>query len=196
MRVLLDPKATALGLKRIAMEIVEHNRGTRGLLLVGIRRGGVPVMQRIADWIRELEGAEVPTGTVDITLYRDDAATALPNPRIGASHMPSTVDGMRVVLVDDVLYTRRTVRAALDAIMDYGRPDNIELAVLIDRSGRQLPIQPDYRVKRVEGLADSDRIDVFSRNGELQAIVQPKDAQSIPPEAPPPTRPSGTGDDP
>jgi pyrimidine operon attenuation protein / uracil phosphoribosyltransferase len=195
MRVLLDPEETSRGLKRVAMEILEHNRGTRGLLLVGVRRGGVPVMQRIADWIREIEGEEVPTGTVDITLYRDDAAHALPNPRIGPSQMPSSVDGMRVILVDDVLYTRRTVRAALDAIMDYGRPDVIELAVLIDRSGRQLPIRPDYRVKRVEDLSDSDRIDVFSHDGQLQAVVQPMGAQTIPPGGPPPAQSAEDGGD-
>lgn len=183
MRVLLEPAEVDRGLRRIAVEIVEHNRGTERLLLVGIRRGGVTVMHQIARWIEKLEGTSVPTGTVDITLYRDDAAHALPNPRIGPSEMPATVDGKRVVLIDDVLYTRRTVRAALDAVLDYGRPANIELAVLIDRSGRQLPIQPDYRVKRVEDVGEEERIDVFEQDDGLMVVIQPTSAPSIPPKS-------------
>jgi pyrimidine operon attenuation protein/uracil phosphoribosyltransferase len=135
----------------------------------------------LAHWLRELEGVGVPVGTVDITLYRDDAATALPNPRIGPSEIPCTLDGKHVILVDDVLYTRRTVRAAIDAVLDYGRPANIELFALVDRAGRQLPIQPDYKVKRVEDVGADERVDVFEHEGRLQVAILPKSAPSLPP---------------
>jgi len=114
----------------------------------------------------------VPVGAVDIALYRDDASTALPKPQIGRSEIPFEVEGHRIVLVDDVLYTGRTVRAAVDALLDYGRPKKIELAVLIDRGGRELPIQPDFLVKVCEVDA-SDRIDVVEDASGLRAIVYP-----------------------
>src|SRR5262245_35046886 len=116
MKLLLDRESTARGLRRMAGEIIERHRGAEDLVLVGIRRGGVPVASALAHWIAELEGQSVPLGTVDITLYRDDAATALPNPRIGPSEIPVPIAGRRVILVDDVLYSGRTVRAALDAL--------------------------------------------------------------------------------
>src|SRR5687767_3132330 len=135
MRVLVDAEAVARGLRRVAVEILERHRGTSGLMLVGVRRGGIDIAAAIRSHIRELEGHEIPMGSVDITFYRDDAATALPNPRIGPSEMPGPVDEARIILVDDVLFTGRTIRAAIDAIMDYGRPACIELAVLVDRGG-------------------------------------------------------------
>lgn len=181
MQVLLDGSSVARGLRRIAGEIVEKNEGTDGLLLVGIRRGGIAVMEAIAGYIEQFEGKAVPAATVDITLYRDDAATALPSPRIGPSEMPYTVDGLRVILIDDVAFTRRTIRAALDAVLDYGRPKSIELAVLIDRAGGELPIQPDYVVKRVGDVPPDHRIDVLADGGELIAVMQPSSAPSVPP---------------
>ncbi len=181
MRVLLEAEEIARGLRRIAGEIAERHPGLDGVVLVGIRRGGEPLAKALGRWLTELEGVEIPIGSVDITLYRDDAATALPNPRIGPSHIPTDLDGKHVILVDDVLYTRRTVRAAFDAVFDYGRPQNIELFALIDRAGRQLPIQPDYSVKRVEDIDDDERIDVFEQEGGLMAVVQPTSAPSIPP---------------
>ena len=180
MRVILDPDSVARGLRRVAVEIVERHRGTSGLVLVGIRRGGVPVAQRVAEWVQELEQKSIPVGSVDITLYRDDAATALPNPRIGPSQMPCSIDGKRVVLCDDVVFTGRTVRAAIDAVMDYGRPRRVELAALIDRGGRELPIQPDYCLKQVE-VAGEDRVDVIVAEDGLHAIVQPATAPSVTP---------------
>lgn len=183
MQVLLEGDGVERGLRRIAGEIVEKNRGVQGLLLVGIRRGGIPVMRRLAHWISELEGVAVACGTLDITLYRDDAATALPSPRIGPSEMPHSVDGLRVVLVDDVVHTRRTTRAALDAVLDYGRPAAIELCVVIERDGGELPIQPDYSIKQVTDLSPEQRIDVFERDGQLLVVLQPKSAPSIPPTA-------------
>jgi pyrimidine operon attenuation protein / uracil phosphoribosyltransferase len=186
MQDLLDPESLARGLRRIAGEILEKNRGTKNLLLVGVRRGGLPIMAEIARWIEELEGSQVRTGSVDITLYRDDAATALPSPRIGPSEMPHSIDGLRVVLIDDVAHTRRTTRAALDAVLDYGRPSAIELCVVIDREGGELPIQPDYYVKKVTGLAPTERIDVISSAGGLLAVVQPYTAPTVPPGPPRP----------
>src|SRR4029079_9194757 len=114
MRVLIDAESVTRGLRRVAGEIVERHRGVDGLVLVGVRRGGVGIAREIARWIRELEQTDIPVGTVDITLYRDDAATALPNPRIGPSEIPSSIEGARVVLIDDVLFTGRTIRAAID----------------------------------------------------------------------------------
>ncbi len=184
MEVLLDPEAVTRGLRRVAGEIVERHRGTETLLLVGIRRGGVPVARELARWVRELEGRELPVGTVDITLYRDDAATALPNPRIGPSEIPGTIDGLVVVLCDDVLFTGRTVRAAIDALLDYGRPRRIELAALVDRGGRELPIRPDYVVRALELPADK-QIDVVDDGNGLRAFVRPSGAPSIPPNTEP-----------
>ena len=180
MQVLLDQEAVARGLRRVAGEIVERHRGTGNLLLVGIRRGGVHVAEQLNHWLKELEG-EVPMGTVDISLYRDDAATALPNPRIGPSEIPVSLNGVEVIVVDDVLYTGRTVRAALDALMDYGRPARVELAVLVDRDGRELPIRADYVVKNFE-IPRDHRVDVVSKREGLEVIVQPSSAPTVPPE--------------
>lgn len=182
MRVVLDEDGVTRGLRRVAGEIVERHRGARDLVIVGVRRGGVVLAEQLARWIRELEDSEIPVGTVDITLYRDDAATALPNPRIGPSQIPCALDGKIVVLVDDVVFTGRTVRAAIDAIMDYGRPKRIELAVLVDRGGRELPVQPDYLVRRVE-ISETERIDVVGDSAGVRAIVQPTNAPSAPPPA-------------
>ena len=114
MRVLLDADSVSRGLRRVAGEIVERHRGVEGLVLVAVRRGGIPVADRIAYWIRELERRDIPVGSVDVTLYRDDAATALPNPRIGPSDIPCALEGARVVLVDDVLFTGRNGADRLD----------------------------------------------------------------------------------
>jgi pyrimidine operon attenuation protein / uracil phosphoribosyltransferase len=172
--VLLDAASIDRGLRRVAGAIAERGRGVGDLCLVGIRRGGEPLAKRLAELLKELEGADIPVGSLDITLYRDDAATALPNPLIGPSNIPFDVGGKRVVLVDDVLYTGRTIRAAVDALLDYGRPRRIELVALVDRGGRELPIQPDYVVRTVEVGANS-RVEVQERAGqdgpELCAVV-------------------------
>ena len=180
MRVLVDAEAVSRGLRRVAVEILERHRGTSGLMLVGVRRGGVGIARALQELIRELEGQAIPMGSVDITFYRDDAATALPNPRIGPSEMPGPVDEARVILVDDVLFTGRTVRAAIDAVMDYGRPSCIELAVLVDRGGRELPIEANYVVRRVD-VGAGERVDVVSSESGLVACVQPLSAPTIPP---------------
>lgn len=156
---LLDADAVARVVKRLGLEIVEQTGGVERLALIGVRRGGVPLAKRIADSIREAEGKSVPVGTVDIALYRDDAATALPDPKIGPSEVPFTVDGKDVVIVDDVLQTGRTIRAAIDCLLDYGRPRRIWLAVLCDRGGRELPIAADF-VGRVLDVEPTVKVDV------------------------------------
>jgi pyrimidine operon attenuation protein/uracil phosphoribosyltransferase len=170
MRVLIDPESAARGIRRMAGQIVERAGGAQGLALIGIRRGGVPLAAKLAEHIAELEHLEVPVGAVDIALYRDDAASALPKPQIGRSEIPFEVEGRRIVLVDDVLYTGRTTRAALDALLDYGRPKKIELAVLIDRGGRELPIQPDF-VVRITDIPATDRVDVLCDATGHHAVI-------------------------
>src|SRR5918998_5692979 len=157
---LLDARAIVRTLRRMADEIVEANHGTEGLVLVGIQRRGVQLAARLASAIREREGGDVPQGALDITLYRDDLQTVGPRPVVGPTHIPGAIDGKCVVIVDDVLYTGRTVRAALDELADFGRPARIALAVLVDRGGRELPIHPDVVGKRVDVPA-RDRVDVL-----------------------------------
>ncbi len=158
-RLVLDDQEIARALRRMAGEIAERNRGTAGVALVGVRRGGVPLAARLRALLHEIERREVPVGAVDITLYRDDAATALPTPHIGRSEIHFPVEDYVIVLVDDVLFTGRTTRAAIDAIMDYGRPRAIQLAALIDRGHRELPIHPDYVGRTIETARD-ERVDV------------------------------------
>jgi pyrimidine operon attenuation protein/uracil phosphoribosyltransferase len=156
---LLDERAIARALARMASEILERCGGTDGLVLVGIQRRGVELASRLQRHIEQAEGVTVPTGKLDITLYRDDLQTVGPRPIIGETSLPD-LDGRTLVIVDDVLYTGRTVRAALDECADFGRPRRILLCVLIDRGGRELPIQAD-----VVGMAvrsgPGDRVDVF-----------------------------------
>jgi pyrimidine operon attenuation protein/uracil phosphoribosyltransferase len=146
---IMDDDDMIRAVKRIAHEIVEANKGTEALVLVGIRRRGVPLANRIAAAISEFEGQKVPVGILDITLYRDDLQLVAKQPVLRKTEMPFDVDGKAVVLVDDVLYTGRTIRAAMDEIMDFGRPRIIRLAVLIDRGHRELPIRADYVGKNV-----------------------------------------------
>ncbi len=167
-KVLVESAAVAEGLDRMASEIVQGGQG-EDLALVGIRRGGEPVAKALAALLSERLGRTVDVGSVDITLYRDDAATALPSPRIGPSHIPFDVAGRRVVLVDDVLFTGRTIRAALDALLDYGRPRRIELAVVADRGGRELPIQADYLVKKTP-VPDGHRVEVLCDDGAFRVV--------------------------
>jgi pyrimidine operon attenuation protein/uracil phosphoribosyltransferase len=166
--LLVDAEAVAEGLDRIAQAIVARD-DTADLSLVGIRRGGEPVAERLVALLEQGTGKRVRLGSVDITLYRDDAATALPSPRIGPSHIPFDIAGKRVVLVDDVLYTGRTIRAALDALLDYGRPRRIELAVVADRGGRELPIQPDYLVAKTE-VDDASRVEVVVEGSSMRVV--------------------------
>jgi pyrimidine operon attenuation protein/uracil phosphoribosyltransferase len=160
--VLLDPKAVDAALTRLAADIAAPRADSPDApILVAIARGGEPFAKRLAAKMQGL-GVTPALGVVDITLYRDDAATALPNPRIGPSHIPTPIEGRRVVLVDDVLHTGRTIRAALDAVLDYGRPRGIELAVLVDRGGRELPIAATY-VGHVAVVAPGARVEVMMK---------------------------------
>jgi pyrimidine operon attenuation protein/uracil phosphoribosyltransferase len=177
----LDADAIARTIRRVALEIVERTRGTTRLGLIGIRGGGVPIARRIATEIQTAEGRTVPVGAIDITLYRDDAAVALPDPKIGASAIDFEVKGWDVVLVDDVLHTGRTVRAAIDHLLDYGRPRRIWLAVLCDRGGRELPVSPDF-VGRVLEVPPGGRLDVVADGGPGdRAVAHVKDDPESPP---------------
>jgi len=134
---------------RLSHEIVEKQAGTDGLMLIGIQRRGVPLARRIAASIAEHEGVEVPVGALDITFYRDDLSLVAQQPIVKGTELPSGIDGQTIVLVDDVLYTGRTIRAAMDALVDFGRPQAIRLAVLVDRGHRELPIRADHVGKNV-----------------------------------------------
>lgn len=157
---LLDAKGFDRTLRRMADEISELNDGSDNLIIVGIQRRGVQLAARLGALISASEHAEVPRGSLDITLYRDDLQTVGARPVVGPTDLPWELEGKCVVIVDDVLYTGRTVRAALDELADFGRPARIALAVLVDRGGRELPIQPDVVGKKVT-VAAGDRVDVM-----------------------------------
>ena len=146
---LMDDKAIVRAITRISHEIIEKNKGIEDVVLVGIKTRGVPIADRIGKKIQQIEGASVNTGEVDITLYRDDLKKIDVDPVINGSNVQFSIDDKIVILVDDVLYTGRTVRSALDAIIDIGRPKAIQLAVLVDRGHRELPIRADYVGKNV-----------------------------------------------
>ena len=151
MPILMDRERIGRSLTRIAHEIVERNRGVGDLALVGVRTRGVPIARRLAATLREITGVEVATGALDITLYRDDLMKIAvgPQPIVRRTEIPFSIDGRHIVLVDDVLYTGRTIRSALDALIDFGRPSTIQLVVLVDRGHRELPIKADYVGKNV-----------------------------------------------
>ena len=174
--IVLDERALDRTLRRMTDQILEGNAGTDALVIVGIQRRGVQLAERIVKIIEAQESVTVPQGALDITLYRDDLQTVGPRPVVGATHLPWTLDNQRVVIVDDVLYTGRTVRAALDELADFGRPSRITLAVLIDRGGRELPIHADVVGRRVEVLP-SQRVDVFVEelDGRDEVVIASRD---------------------
>lgn len=145
----LSGQQMARVLRRMAQEIVEHNGGVEDLMLVGIRTRGVPLAEGLAAEIERSEGCEVPIGVLDITLYRDDLSVIAPQPVVKETRLPGPVEGKTLVLCDDVLFTGRTIRAALDALTDYGRPKAVQLAVLVDRGHRELPIQADFVGRKI-----------------------------------------------
>lgn len=157
--VVLDDQAIRRALTRIAHEIIEHNKGIDNCVLVGIKTRGIYLAKRLAKRIEEIEGKEIPVGDLDITFYRDDLTQKTENgePLVKGSNIPIDINNRKVILVDDVLYTGRTVRAAMDAIVDYGRPAQIQLAVLVDRGHRELPIRADYVGKNIP-TSSSERI--------------------------------------
>jgi pyrimidine operon attenuation protein/uracil phosphoribosyltransferase len=158
--VVLDARGMERAIALMADEIVASNGGTDNLVLVGIQRRGVQVAQRIAAAIAAKHKADVVRGALDITLYRDDLQTVGPRPVVGRTEIPVAIDGMNVIVVDDVLFTGRTVRAALNELADFGRADRIGLAVLVDRGGRELPIQPDVVGLKVDAPKKA-RVDVM-----------------------------------
>jgi pyrimidine operon attenuation protein/uracil phosphoribosyltransferase len=155
-RVVLDKQGIRRALKKMASEIAAENPDLAKLAFVGIRTRGVPLASRLVKNVQESEGVEAPLGMLDISLYRDDVGLAYPNPVIRPTRLPFEVTSRTIVLVDDVLNTGRTVRAALDALMDYGRPSAIRLAVLVDRGLRELPVRADYVGKTIETMRDDD----------------------------------------
>lgn len=164
---MMDEAALGRALMRITHEILEKNNGTDGLCLVGIRTRGVPLAERIAANIHRIEGVKVPVGSLDITLYRDDLTSADAMPVVHGSDIPFAVEGMRVILVDDVLFTGRTVRAAIEALFRLGRPDAIRLAVIVDRGHRELPIRADYVGKNVPtSLSELISVKTVETDGE------------------------------
>jgi pyrimidine operon attenuation protein/uracil phosphoribosyltransferase len=158
---LMDDAAVRRALDRMASEIVELNAGTEGLALMGIRRRGDHLARMLGEQVERHQGASVPSGALDITLYRDDLATVGPRPVIGETELPAGgIDGRTVVLVDDVLFTGRTVRAALNELMDWGRPARVMLCVLLERDGREVPIQADVVGRSVE-VRSGQRVEVL-----------------------------------
>ncbi|MBN2397089.1 MAG: bifunctional pyr operon transcriptional regulator/uracil phosphoribosyltransferase PyrR [Deltaproteobacteria bacterium] len=143
-KVVMDAEGIERSLTRMAHEILERNKGTDNLIIIGIRKGGVSLAERLCKKISAIEGTEIMSGALDITLHRDDVLTTGKRPPIGKTYIPFPLDRKKVVLVDDVLFTGRTIRAAMDALMDFGRPERIQLAVLIDRGHRELPIRADF----------------------------------------------------
>ena len=151
---LMDEKAIGRAITRISHEIIERNKGIEDVVLVGIKTRGVPIADRISKKIEQIEGSKINTGQVDITLYRDDLKTINTDPVVNGSNIDFNINDKIVILVDDVLYTGRTVRSALDAVVDIGRPKAIQLAVLVDRGHRELPIRADYVGKNVPTSKD------------------------------------------
>ena len=151
---LMDEKAIGRAITRISHEIIERNKGIEDIVLVGIKTRGVPIANRISKKIEQIEGSKVNTGQIDITLYRDDLKEVNVDPIINGSNIDFNINDKIVILVDDVLYTGRTVRSALDAVIDIGRPKAIQLAVLVDRGHRELPIRADYVGKNVPTSKD------------------------------------------
>ena len=169
---LLDSARMARAIRRMAIEIVEKNRGIDDLMIVGIRSRGVPIDERIAREIEQMEGQPVPFGIIDITLYRDDLTTIAPQPVVKPTKLPEPIDDKIVVLVDDVLYTGRTVRAALDALIDFGRPKAVQLAVLVDRGHRELPIHADVIGKTVPTDANEViKVKLAETDGEDEVLI-------------------------
>jgi pyrimidine operon attenuation protein/uracil phosphoribosyltransferase len=174
--LLMDALEINRKLRRIANEIVERNEGVEGLVLVGIRRRGVPLAERLAKMIKEIEGKDVPVEKIDITLYRDDLSTLGSSPVVGTTEMDESIDDKIVVLVDDVLFTGRTIRAAMDSVMDFGRPRKIQLAVLVDRGHRDLPVKADYVGKNIPtSLSENINVSLKEIDGKNGVVLQKLD---------------------
>ena len=175
MPVVMDADRIGRTLTRIAHEIVERNKGTDDLAIVGVRTRGVHIARRLARALREITGEEIPTGALDITLYRDDLMRQAvgPQPLVRRTEIPFSIDNRKILLVDDVLYTGRTTRAALDALIDFGRPKAIQLIVLVDRGHRELPIKADYVGKNLPtALDESVQVRLQECDGQDEVVLQ------------------------
>ncbi len=175
MPVVMDAERISRSLTRIAHEIVERNKGIESLALVGIRTRGVPIARRVARSLREIAGGDVPTGALDITLYRDDLMRHAvgPQPVVRRTEIPFSIDDRKIILVDDVLYTGRTIRAALDALIDFGRPRAIQLICLVDRGHRELPIKADYVGKNLPtSLRESVQVKLQEIDGADEVVIE------------------------
>jgi pyrimidine operon attenuation protein/uracil phosphoribosyltransferase len=173
---LVDSDGFARTINRLSHEIVERNRGVKDLALIGIRTRGVFIAQRIKECIKKNEGVDVPMGILDATLYRDDFRQKLKQPMVQITDIPFEIDEMNLVLVDDVLFTGRTVRAALDALMDFGRPARISLAILVDRGHRELPITPDFVGKKIPtSVGEEVRVRMAEADGSDEVILVEKE---------------------
>jgi pyrimidine operon attenuation protein/uracil phosphoribosyltransferase len=175
MPVVMDADRIGRTLTRIAHEVVERNKSVGGLAIVGVRTRGVHIARRLATSLLEITGEEVPTGSLDITLYRDDLMrhTVGPQPLVRRTEIPFSIDDRKILLVDDVLYTGRTVRAALDALIDFGRPQSIQLVVLVDRGHRELPVKADYVGKNLPtSLEESVQVRLQESDGLDEVMVQ------------------------
>jgi pyrimidine operon attenuation protein/uracil phosphoribosyltransferase len=180
MAVVMDADRMGRTLTRIAHEIVERNRGVENLALVGVRTRGVPIARRLARLLKEITGQDVPVGTLDITLYRDDLMhhPVGPQPLVRSTDIPFSIDDRIIVLVDDVLYTGRTVRAALDELIDFGRPRAIQLVVIVDRGHRELPIKADYVGKNLPtSRAESVSVRLLETDGCDEVIIEKTDGE-------------------
>ena len=179
MAVVMDADRVSRALTRIAHEIVERNRGVHGLALIGVRSRGVPLARRLAQALETITGEEVPTGALDITLYRDDLMRHQvgPQPLVRRTEIPFSIDDVNIILVDDVLYTGRTTRAALDALIDFGRPRAIQLVVLVDRGHRELPVKADYVGKNVPtSRQESVRVRLLEIDGADEVLIDRPEA--------------------
>ncbi len=171
----MDEKSMKQALRRIAHEIIEHNKGTENIVLIGIHTRGVPLSKRMQEYLKEIEGTDIPLGILDITLYRDDLIERHDQPVVHTTDVPFDLTGKHVIVIDDVLFTGRTIRSAMDALIDLGRPASIQLAVLIDRGHRELPIRADYVGKNVPSsrselvevklleIDQEDRVDILEK---------------------------------
>lgn len=170
-RVVVDGLAMGRALVRVAHEVVERNKGLSDLALIGIQTRGVHIAHRLAGKLREIEGAVLPVGELDITLYRDDLAGKVDPPNVGRTKMDFDIADKKVILVDDVLFTGRTIRAAMDELIDFGRPREIQLAVLIDRGHRELPIRANYVGKSLPTAPDEKVRVLLKEDGELDRVI-------------------------
>jgi len=172
-KVVMDADGIDRSLTRIAYELLEKNKGIEDMVLVGIQTGGVFLAERLKKKISRIEGVEIPMGILDITLYRDDLRTSNKKPRLGKTDIPFSLDDKKVVLIDDVLFTGRTIRAAMDALIDFGRPKLIQLAVLIDRGHRELPIRADFVGKNLpSSLWEAVTVNLKEKSGRDEVTIE------------------------